>query len=239
MIEEVSLIIDHTNNSLAARCSFRCLTDRPIIAMMVDVLCSDIWGNNVQPVTGFQFLDLKTKQNNTFGQNTPIAITDSNTRSVDIRIKKILYADKTQDDCGDVVAAFPAIQSLEDYFRDSEVAAQYARETNPKAKYVPADNGAYWMCSCGAVNNAENSVCQYCNIEKSKYVDLLSDDDLALRAKAYIEEKAAKEERERLEKEERIRQAEERVKQEQAAKEAEIKAVDERVKKKKKRKEQL
>lgn len=110
MIEEVSLIIDHTNNSLAARCSFRCLTDRPIIAMMVDVLCSDIWGNNVQPVTGFQFLDLKTKQNNTFGQNTPIAITDSNTRSVDVRIKKILYADKTQDDCGDVVAAFPAIQ---------------------------------------------------------------------------------------------------------------------------------
>ena len=46
---------------------------------------------------------------------------------------------------------------------------------------MPADNGAYWMCSCGAVNNAENSFCQYCNIEKSKYVDLLSDDDLALR----------------------------------------------------------
>ena len=235
MIEEVSLIVDHNNNSLAVRCSFRCLTDKPIIAMMVDVLCSDIWGNNVQPVNGFQFLDLKTKQNTTFGQNTPIAITDGNTRSVDVRIKKILYSDKTQDDCGDVVAAFPTIQSLEDYFRDSEVAAQYARETNPKAKYVPADNGAYWMCSCGAINTGENSVCQYCKIEKSKYVDLLSDNDLALRAKAYTEEKAAKEERERLEKEERIRQAEERVKQEQEAKEAEIRAVEERVKKKKKK----
>lgn len=236
MVEEVSLLIDHANNAIAARCSFRCLTDKPIIAMMVDVKCSDIWGNDAQPVLGFQFLDLKTKRNASFGQNTPINISDTNTRSVDVVIKKILYADKSFDECGEVIAAFPSLQTLEDYYSNTEVAAQYIRETTSKAKYVSVENGANWMCSCGAINTIEDSVCKYCGIEKEKYMSLLFDGELATRAKAFVQEQAEKQERERREQEERIRLAEEQVKREQEAKEAEIKAAENKERRKKKKK---
>ena len=40
LIEKLSLIIDHQNESLMARCIFRSLTDKPIMALLVDVVCT-------------------------------------------------------------------------------------------------------------------------------------------------------------------------------------------------------
>ena len=54
LVEKLSLIIDHQNESLMARCIFRSLTDKPIIALLVDIVCTDVWGKPAESVKGFQ-----------------------------------------------------------------------------------------------------------------------------------------------------------------------------------------
>ena len=57
LIEKESLIIDHRNNLLMARFIFRSLTEQSISALLVDVLCSDVWGKETSPVIDFQLLE--------------------------------------------------------------------------------------------------------------------------------------------------------------------------------------
>lgn len=236
IVENITLLIDHSTEKLMARCSFKCLTDKPVIAMMLDVLCTDIWGNVLKSVEGVQLLDLKTKKDASFGQNTPIEIPEKATRSIDVRIKKVLFDDRTSIECGDFICVLDEPQTLLDYFGNPNVAEQYSRETTKKAKYVVRDYSEYWQCTCGAINRQAESSCSACKSEKSKLISILSDPAIAERAATYTQLMQQKAEQEKKETEERIRLAEEQVKREQEAKEVEIKKAEKKAKNKKKRK---
>lgn len=242
LIEKLSLIIDHQNESLMARCIFRSLTDKPIMALLVDVVCTDVWGKKAQSVEGFQFLDLKTKRDSTFGQTKPIPIPDSATRAIEVVIKKVLYADRTMVDASTDISVLPKQELLESFFASAELAKEYARESNDRAKYTTVEGDHYWRCACGAINEKEDGTCYRCHADKSQLLGLLNVELISGNLAAFNEEKRLKAEREQAEREEQLRQAEERMRLAQEEKErkekeeAERKAEELRQKKAKRKK---
>lgn len=242
LIEKLSLIIDHQNESLMARCIFRSLTDKPIMALLVDVVCTDVWGKKAQSVEGFQFLDLKTKRDSTFGQTKPIPIPDAATRAIDVVIKKVLYTDRTMVDASTDTAILPKQESLESFFASAELSKEYARESNDRAKYTTVEGEHYWRCACGAINEKEEGTCYRCHADKAQLLSLLNVELLSGNLAAFNEEKRLKAEREQAEREEQLRQAEERMRLAQEEKErkekeeAERKAEELRQKKAKRKK---
>lgn len=242
LIEKLSLIIDHQNESLMARCIFRSLTDKPIMALLVDVVCTDVWGIKAQSVEGFQFLDLKTKRDSAFGQTKPIPIPDSATRAIEVVIKKVLYADRTMVDASTDISVLPKQELLESFFASAELAKEYARESNDRAKYTTVEGDHYWRCACGAINEKEDGTCYRCHADKAQLLGLLNVELISGNLAAFNEEKRLKAEREQAEREEQLRQAEERMRLAQEEKErkekeeAERKAEELRQKKAKRKK---
>lgn len=242
LIEKLSLIIDQQNESLMARCIFRSLTDKPIMALLVDVVCTDVWGKKAQSVEGFQFLDLKTKRDSTFGQTKPIPIPDPATRAIEVVIKKVLYTDRTMVDASTDISVLPKQESLESFFASAELAKEYARESNDRAKYTTVVGDHYWRCACGAVNGKEDGTCYRCHADKTQLLGLLNVELISGNLAAFNEEKRLKAEREQAEREEQLRQAEERMRLAQEEKErkekeeAERKAEELRQKKAKRKK---
>lgn len=242
LIEKLSLIIDHQKESLMARCIFRSLTDKPIMALLVDVVCTDVWGRKTQSVEGFQFLDLKTKRDSTFGQTKPIPIPDSVTRAIEVVIKKVLYTDRTMIDASTDTSVLPKQETLESFFASAEFAKEYTRETNDRAKYTTVESDHYWRCACGAINGKEDSACYRCSADKAQLLGLLNSDLIFDNLAAFKEEKRLKAEREQAEREEQLHQAEKRMRLAQEEKErkekeeAERKAEELRQKKAKRKK---
>ena len=219
LIEKVTLIKDHNDDSIFARCSFRSLTDNPIKALLLDVNAVDAWGNPVQGMEGFQLLDLKTKRDAVFGQTTPIPLPDKNTRGVEVVIKKILFEDRSMVDCKESFTTIPLQQSLSDYFGDGDMAAEYIRETSDSSKYVPCEGEKIWRCSCGAINDSGSENCYRCKAEKKQLLSLLNSEQIRINSDRYLEEKRVKAEAEQKEREERQREAEERLRKAQEEKE--------------------
>lgn len=218
LIEKVALIIDHNDDSIFARCSFRSLTEKPIKALLLDVAAVDIWGRPLQGVEGFQILDLKTKRDAVFGQTTPIPMPDKNTRGVDVAIKKILFEDRSMVDCSDAFSYIALQQSLIDYFGDSEMVAEYVRETSENSKYIPCQGEKIWRCSCGSINKNGSDNCYKCGADKEKLLSAVNLEQIRINADRYLEEKRLKAEAEKREREERQREAEERLRKAQEEK---------------------
>lgn len=228
LVEKISLIIDHQNESLTARCIFRSLTDKPLVAILVDVICTDVWGNPTETVEGVQFLDLKTKRDSTFGQTTPIHISGAETRSVDVLIKKVMYSDRTTVEANSEVSVLPSQDTLEAFFGNAEISGEYIRETTDRAKYTPITGKNYWRCACGAINSNADTDCYNCKSDKSQLFELLNTEVLSINLEAYKEEKRLRAEREQAERDEHMRQAEEQMRLAQEEKERKDKEEAER-----------
>lgn len=235
-LENTALIMDRTRDKLFARCTFRCLTDRPIRAILVDITCQDVWGSPLGEAVEHQYLDLRTKREAQFGQNSPIELPDKATRHVQVAVKKILYADNTMVECAAGTTVMPAPVLLSQQLGSSELAAEYARKTTDKAQYVPVSAGGYWRCTCGALNGAEEEKCNQCASTLAYLTETLNPEELNAKMVAFQTERREAEEKARAEQEERIRRAEEEVQKEQQKRQEWLEFQEKEKKDKKKRK---
>ncbi len=239
VLENTALIIDRRKDKLFARCTFRSITDKPIKAVLVEISCQDVWGSTLgEPITS-QYLDLKTKRETKFGQTSPIDLPDKTTRRIRVSVKKVLFADDSVVSGGDVLLTMPAPILLSQHLRSKELAAEYARETTPKAQYVPEYTDTYWRCTCGAINDAADDKCHLCDCSKELLNTALNAEMLNTNMVAFVEQKRVAEERAQAEQAERIRIAEEQVRIEQEKKAQEIMIAERKEKKKKRRKKAI
>ena len=236
VLENTALIIDRTKDKLFARCTFRSITDKEIKAVLIEITCFDVWGSQLGDPVPFQYLDLKTKRETTFGQTVPVEITDKTTRKITLVIKKILFADNSVANGGESNFTLPAPVLLTDHLQSKELAEEYARETSQKAKFVPQYGEHYWRCACGSINTSEEQQCYQCGCTQELLNTSLNSELLGTNMANFLAEKKAKEAKAQAEREERIRLAEEQVRIEQAKKDEEIRRLAEQEKKKKRRK---
>lgn len=237
LIEKATLIKNSADESIFARCTFRSLTDKPIKALLLDIVASDVWGNAAEGVEGFQLLDLKTKREAEFGQTTAIPIPNKNVRSIDVVIKKILYEDRSMEDCAETYTTVPMQISLLTALGMKEAVDHFSEKTTKIAKFVPAVGKQVWRCTCGATNVAGEDICYNCKTSLIAQQSAYQPEQIIDETKALLEEKRRKEEELRLAREKEQREAEERLRKAQEEKERQER--EEKEAKKAKRKKRI
>lgn len=236
VLENTAIIIDRTKDKLFARCTFRSITDKAIKAVLIEITCQDVWGSTLGEPIAFQYLDLRTKRDTKFGQTNPIDLPDKTTRKIQVAVKKILFADDSVVSGGAAAFTMPAPVLLSKHLGSDALAAEYARETSPKAQFVLEASNGYWRCACGALNTGAEEKCYNCGCTKEQLTAALNPETLNANMVRFAEAKRAAAEKAQAEQAERIRQAEEQVRLEQARKEQEFKIAENLERKKKRRK---
>lgn len=236
VLENTAIIIDRTKDKLFARCTFRSITDKAIKAVLIEISCQDVWGSTLGEPIAFQYLDLRTKRDTKFGQTNPIGLPDKTTRKIKVAVKKVLFADDSVVSGGSVAFTMPAPVLLSQHLGSEALAAEYARETSPKAQFVPEASNGYWRCTCGSLNTGAEEKCYNCGCTQEQLTAALNPEALNANMVRFAEAKRAAAEKAQAEQAERIRQAEEQVRLEQERKEQEFKIAENLERKKKRRK---
>ena len=193
VVKSAHLFCSDDREKLFLRCKFQSLSDKAISALMVDVDCFDVWGNQLPTICDAQVLDLNAKRNEEFGYQRKISITDINTRSVKVKLKRIRYTDGTIVDCDGEEVHIPEATPLSDHFDSAELVQQYIHEVSKRASFIPQKFGAFWMCACGCINQQAEELCVSCGTNTCVAFDAL---DEAFLADKYAEYVAAKQKRE-------------------------------------------
>lgn len=233
---------NNSNGDLFVRFQFRQYFSKILTAVLADVVCSDLWGDETERIDGVQFLDLHANSSTEFGQTVPIKLSNQNARNVTLTVRSLIYSDNTRVNMSDAGEALSAPMRLIDHFGDQELVAQYKRETTEIADVCPFQQKTLRNCCCGAVFDAGLSACPVCSTAFDPSVVLLDRDVLQKDLNAFQAEQAEKERIRReqeAEAQRRIKEAQ-RLAEERARKELEEKEkaeaeAQERKKKKVKR----
>ena len=210
LIEKVMLTKSPQTGDLAAACSFRSLTEKPLLAMLIDIHCSDIWGNPTESVEDFQYLDLKTGRGVIFGRDQNISIPNRATRFIEIEIKRVIFADRTLAESNSKSIVLPAQEDLASFFGSEELKKEYIRETGINAQYTVTTGGGYWRCTCGTINTEEDNSCYRCGALKDDLLKYQNVELISANLELYQKEMAERAEKKRSEREKYIHQAEEK-----------------------------
>lgn len=210
LLEKVSLYHDPQTGNLVTKCAFRSLTEKSLLAMLVNVRCTDVWGTPTDSVEGFQYLDLRTTREMIFGQDKKIPIPNPATRFVEIEIKKVIFADRSLAEASTNKAVLPAQQPLLSFFGSEALTNEYLRETGIDAQNTITEGGGYWRCTCGAINDESESNCYRCTANKSKLLALQNIELISANLEAHQKEMQEKADQERAEREAFRRQTEEK-----------------------------
>lgn len=236
VLENTAIKLDRTKDKLSASCTFRSITDKAIKAVLIEVVCQDVWNNALGEPIAFQYLDLKTKRESKFGQADPIDLPDKMTRKIQVAVKKVLFADDSVISCSGTTFTMPAPVLLSKHLGSDALAAEYARETTPKAQFVLETSQDRWRCACGALNTDAEEKCHHCGCTREQLTAALDPEVLNANMVSFAEAQRAAQEQAQAEQAERIRLAEEQVRLEQAHKKQEIKTAQNLARKKKRRK---
>ena len=227
---EKRVIYRKPDQTLYAVCSFSPITDTPILAMQADILCYNVWREQIESVEKYQFSDLNTSRGISFGSEFTISLPDSSTRSINIIVRRLMLADGTLIQRNEENVELPSLENLDRYLGDRQFTHEYKSLTYANAKYAPVKAGPIWRCTCGAINRNEEETCHECADSAETLFKYLDKNILQASIDEKERAKQQKEEQERLAREEAEKAAEEE-RRVRALKEAE----EERVRKEKRR----
>lgn len=196
LVEQANLFKDPATGEVYIQCSFRCLTDRPVKAIMVQISCADSWGEPLAGVDNHQYLDLQTGYNRVFADALPLALPDKNTREIRAWIKKLRYMDGTSVDCSPEFTQLPGPILLENHLGEPALAEQYRRSTVSAAKYVPCAQNGFWRCTCGSIHPEALAVCPDCGSALETLKAALDPQLLRGSLRAHLEKEAEEQARE-------------------------------------------
>ena len=172
-------------------CYFKSISERIINAVLFDIMCFDIFGNELPIVHNAQILDLSVSRNDTFENTKHIYIDNANVRMVKIKIRKVLLSDGSIIDCDEKTISLHTPVSLEEKLGSKELAQQFVRDTTSFSKYFPEHVGCFWQCSCGSINTDAEAYCNHCKQNQKELFELTNTNLLQERLSAYELEKEA------------------------------------------------
>lgn len=185
-----ALLRDNRSETMLAQLKFWNISEKTIIAVMVEVDAFDVSGAALEGVTKYPYLDLSAERDIEFGQRQAIPLPDANTRRIVARVIRVVFSDNSlwePDGAADwlplpeptpIIAALP-----------SKLAEQYRRDTTEEAAYLPEKLDGLWRCTCGALNQPEEAVCHECGISLDAQSEALNEKLLQEHLAAYETEK--------------------------------------------------
>ena len=204
-----ALTKDNQTGNVFIQCRFENVGSKSIKALNIDVLCSDITSQKLEGVENYTYLDIDVEQYQTFGDKTPVYLPDKAARNISIVPTKVVYVDGSTWD-NKSSASFERL----DFTRKSiselgELCEQYKRELHnicahsDKHNYLPARREGFIICGCGKVVLKDARSCPSCGVDFNKLFPLNDSDKLQEALEQYKQEQA---EREGQEKEKRKKQ---------------------------------
>lgn len=194
-----ALVKEEYTGDIYAQVKFQNIGSKSIVGISASVTVFDVYGKELNSVKDIQYLNLNVERGSEFGSKTLIPL-DTNARSFDIGLDQVRFADgsalKLQNNSWEKL---PEQELLIDKL-GKELAEEYYRQTSQSSRYVPCKNKSIWLCSCGAVNLADEESCRDCGQKYSELAEALDEGKLAASIKLRQEEekrinaeKAAKE----------------------------------------------
>jgi hypothetical protein len=108
---------------------------------VVDIYAQDITGTALPGVENFQYLDMNIQCGTRFGSKFPIYLPDARTRSFSLVVRRVVFLDGSFWEPAPEARRWeeiPAQQKLSEALGSAELVEQYRRDTNEKARFVPA-----------------------------------------------------------------------------------------------------
>lgn len=191
-----ALLYDTKEDKVIGQLKFQSISEKTIIAFKISVIGFDV--SNVQiEQSELQYLDLKMKENDVTGSQTPIVFSNKNVRKFVFWISEIVYGDGSIENPSNHELILVEKKLISDVL-DKELAEQYKRSLNPNipvnfCQYVPAVFGnRVWCCNCGSINGIHRTKCYRCGSEIDNQQRVFNKEYLNAQLEEYKKEKELK-----------------------------------------------
>ena len=182
-----ALVKEEYTGDIYAQVKFQNIGGKSVAGISASVTVFDVYGKELGSIKNFQYRNLDEGCGNEFGSKTLIPL-DTNARGFEVRLDEVRFADGSALEFRNGSwEKLPEQELIADRL-GKELAEEYCRETSRASRYVPCKNEDIWLCSCGAVNMADEDSCRTCGQKYSELTEALDEEKLK---KAY-EEKARK-----------------------------------------------
>lgn len=157
------LLKDTENGNILAQLRIKNISAKPVKVAKVKIIPLDTVGKPLNEAVYHEYLDLNAPRDAEFGQKKAICIPDSSTRSFDVNVTEIVFADHSIWKVGDKKwSALPESVSIEKALGSQELVRQYRIHYGQTARVQPVKNGEIWICACGTVNRDDEKACHIC-----------------------------------------------------------------------------
>lgn len=159
------LLKDSQTNKIITQIKFQSISKETIQAVKISLNAYDISAKQIEGVDEFQYLDLRIKNGDYFGQNKAIIMPDSVVRSIEINKITIIFENNTKNEiAGNNLVSIDSFEKIVDVIGDNEIIKQYQIDSATSALYVPKEYSNLWICPCGKINSSD--ICTSCNSKK-------------------------------------------------------------------------
>ena len=198
LIAAGALLKDNTTGKVLAQLKLKNICKENIKAVKVQITPLDIAGRELSNPIEHQYLDFNAVRDEEFGQKQPILLPNDSARSFSVAITEVIFADNSiWTSSRESWSALPSPEKISEQIQDIELLKQYHIEYGSESKFVASEILDLWYCTCGAVNQKEESICHRCHKKledfKSINLELLTEKrDDRLRKEQQAREEAAK-----------------------------------------------
>lgn len=168
VLKKGALLKDGLTQNIVAQLKFKSIQDKIIKAVTVKILSYDTLGKPLKEETQYQYLDLFVKRDESFGEQVPIIVVNSQTRSYQIIVSQVIFVNNTIWTGNEVWTPLAQAPSCSEVLQEPELCKQYAIEFGSKKGQMHSIQRDLFICACGAINRLDEEKCHQCGLPKEK-----------------------------------------------------------------------
>lgn len=178
-----ALLRDGYSGDLLCQFRLHSLSEKPVKSVSLLIRMLDTAGQWLEPVLQHQYLDLSLLRDEETGTQTAIVLPRRDARGFIARVAQVIFEDNTlwQADPDAEWQQLPRVQRLEEAYGNPQMAEQFRICFGTDCRFLPSLSDDLWFCTCGAVNDAAESVCHRCRRVQTALMNVNAD---ALRMEA-------------------------------------------------------
>ena len=169
ILSAYAVLLDTTDNKYGAQLKLTNCSGEQIDSVSLTVKTYDHFGNLSEEVKNCQYVNVSASYGSSFGTQTLIPLSkDVPVKNLRVTVNDIVFGNGSDWRSGDgaILENKLQLQKLTSVLSKEEAEA-YCFIINSKMKYIPSQEGSFWVCSCGAANY-EGQICNACGAEKEK-----------------------------------------------------------------------
>lgn len=204
-IAAYALLRDNQTGKLVAQIKMTNLSSQEIRAVKVSICAVDAFGTKINTIGEYQYTWLDVHRDEAFGHKNAVILPSPLVASFTCKCLGVVFQDGSTWNAPENAVWAPLAEPSELFKELGELSLQYKREIGEDAKFVPETDRDLWLCTCGAINRANEALCHKCNKSKEEMFSKLDVNALEEHHKLFLQQEL---EHKRKEEEEKQREAE-------------------------------